>query len=122
MSYKGGRSGEQEPLAGAAAATVTPVTSASAGTVALPRRPGFGKEGKSIALLANHFNVDQNRLPVSVLRYQVDTAPPPRPPRGSQAEAPRPAVGPPRPLPKPLCRCVLRVECAHMVVPALRRL
>ena len=91
---------------------VPPGVPRASGT-AVPRRPGFGREGQRIMLLANHFNVDQNNLPKSVLRYQVDTASPPRPTRRGE-EAPRQAAAatPPRPLPKPLCRCVARVARA----------
>ena len=117
MSNPGGRSGDPEPVSqGAARPDLTSTV------VAMPRRPGFGREGQSIALLANHFNVNQNSLPTFVLRYQVDTASPPRPSRRGE-EAPRQAAATsPRPLPKPLCRCVARVASADKAVVALRRL
>ena len=73
---------------------------AAAPVIHLPLRAGFGREGKAIKLLANHFSINQAALPESVVRYHVEVIPPARaPPRGGEP------LPPPRALPKALCRC-----------------
>ena len=59
-----------------------PPADAGAGTVALPRRPDFGREGRPIGLYANHFLIKCDKMPELTL-YDVTITPLPRedPPR-----------------------------------------
>ena len=59
-----------------------PPVDAGAGTVALPRRPDFGREGRPIGLYANHFLIKCDKMPELTL-YDV-TITPPSPARTSQ--------------------------------------
>ena len=87
-----------------------PPVDAGAGTVALPRRPDFGREGRPIGLYANHFLIKCDKMPELTLYDVTITPPPPRGPPKAQTKSVKEEE---RKLPPRLCRCVRLTRVAR---------
>lgn len=87
-----------------------PPLDAGAGTVALPRRPDFGREGRPIGLYANHFLIKCDKMPELTLYDVTITLPPPRGPPKAQTKSVKEEE---RKLPPRLCRCVRLTRVAR---------